>query len=237
MTKKEIQDLYQSLIHAEEGIEKCKDLLSKRNQLEEAIITTEWDESKEDLLKKMKLKLRELDALIDDLEELNDETIAGIKNTLIEAILADKPETDMHYRHIFSQNQQLIQEEGAINQKILVYDKLLESLDKVFEARQAVRKRGLLDYIFGVSPNYTITQHLKAIQTIIEHQQDPTLKELGDFCKEKWGFKSIDIKLKELHSHLLTETNILKQKHAHLKTQISTNEGQLKSWLYQSVQD
>lgn len=212
--KNEIQRLKKELDHAKKALIKWDSLLLKREELESQIDKMHTEHRKPDEIKLFKIRLRELDTLLDHLEEHSPEKIENLENQLIARILDLHPELQKEYDEF----QQALEQEETKYKNLQTLDKGLNSINELLQgalnARQKIRRKGILSYIFGTNPNQKISQHLHAIHEEIGTLL-PWLDELGydpdfsDFfielqreCKERWGFRKIDTFFKQAHESL-----------------------------------
>lgn len=201
--KNQKQRLKEEFDHAKKAFIKWNSLIQKREELECQIEKMQLGHNSKQELPFLKKRLRELDTLLDHLEEHSPEKIENLENQLVDHILSQHPELHVEYEglqealtHI---NMQL--ENLALIHKSL--NNVKELLQRALEARQRVRRRGILSYIFGANPNQVISQHLHAIDEQIAHilpelnsdsHRDFSvfLIELQKECKQRWGFHKID---------------------------------------------
>ena len=200
-------------------------LLAKRDELDEKILTAQnnldksinnrdLEQSKRELTL-LKQEVRAVDSLLDEWDELSENQLYRMREELLNEIWERYP--DQYSAEILLWNElktTLIL--GAEIQTIRkLIDRLLEILHLILQERSGIKKgKGLLRYIFGVSPNAVIERHLFYAHDIILNAL-PDLKQaihrssqtalqpifqaiyhefyqLKDHCKAVWGFRHID---------------------------------------------
>lgn len=223
--KSEIIRLKNELAYGKKALEKWNSLIPKRDELEKTI--REWPEQQKqsgkhdlinDELAALKKRLKELDHLLDQLEEFSEENLGIMENQLVELLLITYPELQTDYDLLQTS---LKKTEAQLKSHQFIYENLKQMeqlLQKTLDVRKRIKKEGILSYIFGNNPNQVISQNLKAIANQIDlilpwFQKNKTLDSeylefLLDFhreCKQRWGFKKMDlyfqdtlIKLKKL---------------------------------------
>lgn len=173
-------------------------------------------DSQNKLLDQLKHKKSEIDHLLDVLEDNSPEKAGSLKSQLAEALIHRQPDQMEYYEKIKSAIIQNTVAKDELSHVVHVLDKLAELIEKTLNIRQSIKKRGILTYIFGSNPNVVITQHLQAAHLLtstvlpiikkncLDHSLDDKVREnytalisfLENFslkCKERWGFKQIDI--------------------------------------------
>jgi len=248
--KKELMAIKKELDTCRHALDKWNSLIQKREELEfqiEKIKNSFKLEENKKLLESpsfldLKKHLKELDHLLDYLEDYSHDRCEQLENMLIIKILSIDPDERTTYERI--ENSLM-----DIENKILTYKGIYEMIDiidnlfqQIFNARQQVRRRGILSYIFGVNPNATISLHLHAIQKQIDYIL-PLIREssstssvpfenedlysffikLQNECNNRWGFTKIDHYFVNAHGHLKQFSRKMKeqlQKHRSEKVEM-----------------
>lgn len=210
--KKKILESKDKFDHIQTALHKWKSLIQKREELEYQIEKTReaWDKKKQnDLslqtqLSFLKTHLRELDNLLDNLEEYTPEKLQEVENEWIANVLTLYPDQQSAYLymiHAIENSETSVKNLQEIHQLVMNIELLLE---ETLHMRQRVRKKGILSYIFGVNPNQTISLNLHTVASQIEVLR-PLLKnqtgredtwlffsQLQKECKNRWGFRKLD---------------------------------------------
>ncbi|EFB42804.1 hypothetical protein pah_c002o051 [Parachlamydia acanthamoebae str. Hall's coccus] len=207
------------------------------------------------ILAETKQKLIRMDHLLDSLEDTAEENIDRMEEDLSLMILSLYPSEQPIYtalkgslNHTLNLQQSI---QGLHNQTQL----LLELVEGILSVRYAVKKQGILCYIFGRNPNQQIAQYLEAIQRVILQtletlqqyqntltEDDIELKalsksaliiysELLDFCKKKWNFKTIDQSLIQTYSVLGELLESFQTELNHLKKEEQDIRIQIRDWI------
>ena len=209
--KNQIQKLKKELNYAKLALDKWNSLIKKREKLENEIEKMQVGDERHQgdplliqQLSYLKKRLRELDTLLDQLEEHSPERIENLENQLIASILSCQPEQRVEYEKLQYELEQIrlkINSIKLINKDLSNIKQLLKG---TLDARQRIKRQGILSYIFGANPNQIISQHLQAIdeQTkflLSSLKDDNSYQELTIFlielqreCKQRWGFGKID---------------------------------------------
>ena len=191
-----------------EAIEILEQKLQAVNQIEQV------DKFKQQLTV-LKQKKRELDHLLDDSEELTPGDIAAAERELIDKILVAFPDQSEEWEFrqtLIMKTRQAEKDWGVLHEGCKHLD---EVLMRVSALRKSVQGMGMLNYIFGMSPNAAISRSLqegeraiKAIVPLIDvyyvKEQDPSRKifyhQLIEFLQEtekhlckSWGFRHLDM--------------------------------------------
>lgn len=205
-----ILPLWQQLREAEQSHQQSFQLMKRREALELRELELEGTAAEEDL-KAVKREKCEIDRLIDQVGEDFDEEAEALHNRLNEAILEGFPSQKPIYDQLQTGIEKAAHQLKALSASEVFFSKVESLLQKMLVVRQGVQRRGLLSYIFGANPNVVISQHLKAIELLIQsnlpklHQAwsgskngelyrefIPFLKELHEQCTERWSFQHID---------------------------------------------
>lgn len=144
-----------------------------------------------------------------------------------------------------------------IELELLGIDKLIESilehLEIALKARQSIRGKGILNYIFGMSPNFIIERQLIEIQSLIKNSQHlfekmlgqqtehflqsflqkfvSWLEELKKSCSQSWSFRHIDTLYFETKSPLLQFRNQLETLREELQKKNLELEEEIHHWI------
>lgn len=169
----------------------------------------------ENLINQIKKKKQELDSLLDSLEELSEEKIKQLRETLIYDILKESPDQAALYDSLSLALERIKAFENELRDSQTIFNQLAKLLEAAIAVRKSIKKRGIFSYILGVNPNISISQYLHAAESLttlslptITHRAShslggPQLQEkyqeiaifLDEFlhqCKMQWGFRHID---------------------------------------------
>lgn len=220
MQKREELDIYISQLQAELSAA----ILKIHQETFETDRKLEGWEQQNKLLAEAKKKKQELDHFLDKVEDATDEQINQAEQKLIEALLVYLPDQRLIYTSMeneYSHTKQLLHHLKNLEQEL---QETLRQLREIFKTRQEIRRRGILRYIVGLSPNLLISMHLKKVEilsckildiilkmssaslpeSLLATLQHTTLilNHLIEVCRKKWGFKIIDVTLHDLHHSL-----------------------------------
>ncbi len=158
-------------------------------------------EPKKRLLEECQRKCREIDHRLDELEEWTDEQENETRERLKHLILARRPELSADYSALEGDIQ--IQKGRLMHLQRLKrhLSLIIEAIEVMVKKRAEVKRRSVLSYIVGPSPNHVIgicmSEIIKAIETCLADKPDSeelceALSDLAVHCKSRWGFKTID---------------------------------------------
>lgn len=211
---------------------------------------------KEACLRDLKQKKKELDTLLDELEEQSEEQTAHQLKEIAALILKDYPKEEAFYLELQGALAKALHlENEAYILKQLIHDLVLYP-DKITEIRHYVKRKGFFSYIFGPNPNGMISLHLSGLKKDLEIAlpqveilaaetkggDDLRLvyAEIVQFfsglkteCEEQWSYKKIDIMMTRAKSkfdeldRFFTELHYM-QKEKHQKIELK-----LKEWMEQ----
>lgn len=227
LERNKIRQLKKELDHVKKALIKWNSLMMKREELEVKIEQKRLENDMDPELKLLKKHLRELDTLLDHLEEHSPDKMAQLEEKLIASILLD-PSLRKEYEEIIYSLEQTKQKSKSLDRIYQILAHLHALLKEVLEARQMIRKRGILSYIFGANPNQIISQHLHAIDEQIhlilplidDPKLDTFLQNLQKESRLRWGFKKIDTVFEE--AYVLLEQTLM-----HFQQELKTNDEQL----------
>lgn len=251
---KEIEKLYQEKLR----------MLSKREQLEQAILKfkKKLEETPHSTFPSLQNQLnfllqeqKQIDCLLDEVEELVLEDVAQAKEKLLEAIFQSNSQHQLDYsRHqsYLTQTLSLVQGLQLIAETL---NQLQHRLEVVKQGRQRVKGLGLAYYFIGMSPNHLIEQHLNQSAQLIERllsildawSETPSdvqltafygslhsfLQNLHKQLKKTWGFKHLDqiiIPAKQSVNEYLAKTQEWQQQ---FEQQKNKQENDFKEWMEQ----
>lgn len=152
--------LYEKIITIESGLATREDKLQERETLHQEIAHYAPDS---DELKVARAKLIEIDHALDEFEEDSEETIRELEASLAEQLIEEAPEEAKGYHDPLSHVQRAEEVLGSLSR---IEEGLLElevPLKMAIKARNWVKKRGVLGYIFGPNPNLVINEQLEHI--------------------------------------------------------------------------
>lgn len=185
----EVNQLKEKIAKMEHALKKRETLLNLR---EELMIKIASLPNHEPLKKELKKKKMELDHLLDESEEWSENELAELKDKFLKLTNPDD------YKQLKERE---------------FYDhfclKLKKIFEEIFEVRKKINGWGLLQYIFGVSPNIQIEGKLiEANKLISAHlpylndEKKPFFEKLAKQCISPWGFKHIDTVFKEAYDKI-----------------------------------
>lgn len=207
------------------------------------------------LLEELKQKRRELDHRLDKTEELTSESLDHLRLELTEFILQQHPEQ----REERQQRNQQLEEQKQLERNL---ERLHEALKKlhsiitaIHETRRSINGRGILNYIFGISPNMIIERHLNECARLIEATLQlltrfkdenphsamiPLYEKLQAFLlkiqphfKGIWGFRQIDTTFVEIQAELALHLNEFHQALINVKNKKNELEIEKEIWFQQ----
>lgn len=199
--RERLQEMIQQM---KEQIEAAMALLQKHR--DSGLQTAELDskvERERALLEKAKAQKREIDHLLDSLEEGSLDKIQQLQKQLIEQIIEIHPKQESIYAEMEEDRQRILEKMDALNQDLQVGQALETVLETIHSTRQSVRKKGVLSYLLGKNPNVVITQQLQHAEKLCEaalpslekrHSKElhAFVQDLLSHCQHSWGFKKID---------------------------------------------
>lgn len=249
-----IRQLKEKLVQARQAFEKHKRLIAKREEIDETLEklnqehdillyrlyqNPDWEridphafqqhsrvlENKQNLLSELKQKKQEIDIWLDESEELTPERLEFMQEELVSQILALEPfEAQSMKQAQIQRFKNLSYLTAQLDRTNGICLRLHELLTDVLATRQSIKGLGLLNYIFGTSPNWRIEKHFEECHRVaqltlpllkqdIEHCPDVKIKslliEIQQFLEEldhhfmaTWGFRHIDTIFKEAHQRL-----------------------------------
>lgn len=177
------------------------EITNLENDIHRSHYTPQDIEPKKRLLEECQRKCRDIDHLLDELEEWTDEKEIQTREQLKNLILERRPDQSASYSalqgDIQIRNSRLIHFQRVKHHLGLI----IEAIEVMVEKRAEVKRRGVLSYILGPSPNNVIgicmSEILKAIETCLADKPESeelcqVLNDLAVHCKSRWGFKTID---------------------------------------------
>jgi hypothetical protein len=208
------ESLQETIEKMQNGIEEaCNRLESQSADTSEATSALQNEiEKQRSLLKRIKKQKLEMDHLLDNLEEGSEERVESINRQLVKAILDLYPDQQSVYTLMEDEHNKIVNELNGLSDLVQICEELKQSLEKIHNTRQTVRKQGLLRYLFGQNPNVIIAQELHNLSELSEssmpmieaHESEKNksaalFKELRNLMeslykhsKQRWGFKIID---------------------------------------------
>lgn len=168
------------------------------------------------LLKNTKWNLREIDHILDQIDEETESTIKTKEEELIRFILEKFPEEKADYSELKTDQEHLLIVQEDLRSTVTLSQHLLELIQNVLFIRSKVRSIWILSYILGPNPNIQISKHFEAIKKLIRTEFDSLkqrnsflnqneqsldllykkttvlLEQLEILCSTRWSFKKID---------------------------------------------
>lgn len=210
-------------------------------------------EKKINKLADLKKELKSLDFIWDEWEDLSENRLAEMYESLLNDIWNEYPDQyDLQKQHWIEFKKRQIQtsEINHIQDSLL---ELLHILQTIIKARASVKGIGVLRYIFGQSPNMVIEAHLHAAHNFIEifkkelktsmqkHSNHRTniqweelskqLASLQDHCKTIWNFRHIDNTISESERKLASMLEFLRNHNEENRQEMIKIKKSLEVWL------
>lgn len=264
------------LFSAEQFYKHQAELLAKRDELEEKILTVKTNLDKiyfllnkhenpdptnhqklEQLqrdLSHLKQEMQTIDSLLDEWEDLSENQLIFMLEELLNEIWNFYPNQYSAQILQWKELKTLFIQEAEIKKIRKLVDHLLEILHIVIQERSNIKGRGLLRYIFGVSPNAVIERHLfyahdmilNALpdlkQAIHRSSQTPCqsifqaifdeFNRLKDHCKAVWGFRHIDRVISTSEKRISLFSKELQEKDKAAQKRAAELNKELHNWLY-----
>jgi hypothetical protein len=197
-------EIKKKLIHLESSYHKRKELIIKREEIEQIIQKLKEEienqtvhfhrypnstnyyassqsnylefEKKFAYLNRLKKEKSQLDRDLDESEDLSEEQIEQLRKQLIESILQLYPSYRLDYesKTVFLMTLTEIEKELHVLENCFL--QLKDLLNQVILIRKKIKKLGLFSYIFKMSPNVMIEQRFLEGVKIIQNTQ-PVLKD------------------------------------------------------------
>jgi hypothetical protein len=205
------------------------------------------------LIRELKEKQKDLDHQLDAWEEMNPEDLDRLQEELVNSILKVYPE----YQEFYQQHQQQLQHirelESQFYQLKETLVKLHSHLETVIRTRQSIKGRGLLNYIFGFSPNRIIEKEFQECSRLIDstlpfliHSRQENshsnveaiyagiqlfLQNLHPHFKALWGFRKIDTLFTQAMHQLDQKLIALENERQQITQQRKNLEEENENWL------
>jgi|GEM_PF-4135496 len=198
-------------------LQKKKEWLQERERLAEGLpFHPEWEPL-----------LRSLDHQIDQAEEWDDARVNTLHNDYLSLYLASHPEAVDAYQR-FKNTLESLDAQGVTSRAHL---HLLSNALHLLEGLASIRRHmRFLDYIFRVSPNTQISQHLKALEHLT--QGAPPFEALVHLSRTRWSFRSLDKQVALLLPHIHREHARVQQTLTAIVQQQQDTEKAFDSWLW-----
>lgn len=180
----------QALQEAERSFEKHQQLSQEREKLETTILHLQREiereayqfyqqvetsshlerkqQEKKKHLQHLKRTQQEIDHLLDHTEHLTVESLEQQRLSLLYSFWQLYPSQRKEQEPLWLELQQLQMTEEKLKEIEQVLQLLCQELEEIIQARQSIKGRGILNYIFGTSPNIIIEHHLLKIHSIIQ---------------------------------------------------------------------
>jgi len=210
---------------------------------------------KQQALKEIKSKLRDIDHLLDQFEEETEETILKREADLAFLIIEHHPAEKLGYEELQKGLNYVQTNQEGVQNLIKLHIHLLDLLHNIFEIRTKVKRQGIFSYIFGRSPNIQISQHLEALNKVSENALDllkhcrtllaedeqalqlvyaeagQILADLQYLCTQRWNFKKIDHSLKTVQHVLMKVLEQLKKGLGELQKEEKEIQRTIQNWI------
>ncbi len=196
-----------------------------------------------------------VDELLDQIDDLTEESVELQRTQLLHSLWqlypAKREQQEIQWEE-WNHLQILELELRGIEQ---ILENLYEHLNKATQVRQSIKGKGLLNYIFGLSPNLAIDRQLREICTLILtalpfidnvlcQRSPPTLQlflqdlstwleQLKEACHKSWSFRHLDSLFGETNSKLKLFFERFKQHQMQLIEHIQRLDENIRSWIQQ----
>lgn len=262
---KKAEQLYQShthLINQREECEKLIDRLQQEAEIDPYHLSQDQPEKddpqariRQQQLRELKRQKQEIDLLLDESEDLTAEDLNLKHQTLLSCIWTVFPSYQQEWENKWKDYQSSL----ALEERFLDLEQFTKDLGNhlyhAIQHRQTIKGMGLLNYIFGTSPNLVIEKQLVAchqaiqrflpiLQALIQqtagmdHQAIlknllPLLEQLKKQCQTPWSFKHLDTVFSDAHKQLVHFDQVIAQHLAQLQHHSKELKQQLNDWLQQ----
>lgn len=202
----------------------------------------------------IKQKKKELDAWLDANEELTEAEFKHLQHEWIDRLISLMAEEyQLIRRSQMNRLQELTYLENQLNRLVIIGQELDKLLQSVMSIRQSIKGRGILNYIFGISPNARIAQAFAEGQKIIQKtlpllQIDGVncpdlqvkaliqrfhvfLEDLHLHLKASWSFTYIDQTMRQDHGHLLNDLEQMNHYLRLFKEEKERLEEEIQKWM------
>lgn len=221
-----LQQLRDEILKQEASLHKKEKLLIEREQLAEKLDlhNTSFEETK-----KLKASLRQLDAELDRLDLITDESLYKIKQDYVAQILAEHPDKRESYEQALNKEARInneLKELGITN----IYLATTEfHLNTIINARNRIRKLWILSYLVGNSPNYEITHSWlelkkeldKELPSRLTPELDEQIMSFKKVVHNRWGLGIIDREATPLHKQVKRELSHIEMAISKLKEELA----------------
>jgi len=197
-------------------------------------------ESKKSLIAACQEKMLEIDHILDDLEEWTDEKKDAVEKELISLILKLHPEELKDYEDYASRLHYAQATQRQARGIVAHLDAMIDALELIQSKRMEVKRRGVLSYILGPSPNLVIGRCLKKVCDEAEAclalaPQNESLKDelnkLIQHCKGRWGFRTVDKIFVPIKENLIQYRESFQAEEEGRKAESSKIEEDIKDWI------
>lgn len=257
----ELRSLKEKLFQAELLFKRHATLLKQRDELDSTITKLESEHARQHLesaekmkrqLNECKKKRRDIDLLLDESEDLNESEIEIMREALLNLSFQSDPIQGQEQEKKWISLKILRRQEKDLVKVKEVCEKIRTILDTTIRTRQGLRGRGILSYIFGVSPNAIIAQQFLNGQRIaaaslpfLSHLSDEPgnpskelfqkifllINSLEKQFKAPWGFHHIDHVFTDALGKLKIYMDCLQTDSDLYENRIQTLEIEMHRWL------
>jgi len=231
-----LQQLRIKILKHEELLRVKEKLLADREELAEKIEaiqegltpSVELDAIKDEI-KRLKISLRHLDAQIDELDTLSEETLYRLKQDYILQVLENHPEKKSSYEQALKDEARIHEECKGIEDARDYLIPIQFHLSVIEYARNRIKRLWILSYLIGKSPNYEITHSWLELRKELDKDMPERLTlDLQDkihsfrkTIKERWGLGVIDREVRLFHI-------LIKKEISHIEKALTQLRGALK---------
>lgn len=211
-------------------------------------------EEKNQQLRQLQKSQFQIDELLDQAEDITEESLYQQRFQLLHSLWQLYPEKREEQEFKWKEWNQLriLEVELLKTEKIL--ERIVEHLSIAIRARQSIKGRGILNYIFGLSPNIVIERQLLGIHTLIlnsvplfekslhsylHHQSFYTLlqdvftlfEHLKNASNKPWSFRHLDNLFSETKPPLQHLIQRSKQQKEQTSLQIQKLNEEIQEWI------
>lgn len=233
----EISKKFNELMGAEQAFQNQDFLLSQREALEDKIDTAKQAIKSYDhqsgALKEFKQELRRIDAILDEWEDLTALDLYTMRERLLNDIWENYPDEYEEQKQQWNELKTCFVLEIELFKTLDIVRPIQDILETILHTRSKIKGKGLLSYIFGISPNAIIERHLThagefirvkipdlerslqeteglALYPLFRHVYN-ALSELSTHCTKVWGFRHIDTSIASSKKELAEKSEIMEQ--------------------------
>lgn len=249
------EEIEKTMLQLQEEMEHDFYQRHQRDELEEAIPHFQMTlEEKRNRLFQLREELFQIDEWLDQTEDLTEESLNQQRSQLLHAMWQLYPEKRATQEAKWKEWNHL----RVLEIELLGIEKMLERLSEhlniAIQARQSIKGRGILNYIFGLSPNMVIEKQLFGIhalilsslplfEKILYQNLHPSpkllqdllvwLEQLKNTCYKPWSFRHLDTLFSETQPILKQFLVSLREQQHQAALRIQTLNQEIQEWIQQ----